>query len=204
MSFSFRSPLLMNRSDTALVIIDVQEKLLPHVFEHERVSWNISRLIRGAGILGVEVGGSEQYPQGLGRTIDLILGPLKSLSRQAIGEKTMFSCRECESIFSAFSERGIHNLLLCGIETHVCVAQTALDLLSHGFNVFVSIDAVGTRFPIDHETALRRMENSGVTLTTTEAALFEWCEKSGSDEFKQISKLVREPPSSRCEKNSRG
>ena len=192
MTYSFRSPLLMNRNDTALIVIDVQEKLLPLVRDHQRIVWNISRLLSGAGTLGVQVIGTEQYPQGLGNTIESIAGPLRSLSRQSVAEKTMFSCRECASIFSTFSEHGVCNILLCGIETHVCVAQTALDLVATGFNVFVCVDAVGTRNELDHSTALRRLENCGVTPTTTEAALFEWCEDSKNDEFKAISKLVRE------------
>lgn len=194
MSFTFRSPLLMNRDDSALVVIDVQEKLLPLVGDFERITWNILRLLSGAETLGVEVVGTEQYPQGLGGTVASIAGRLKTLSRQSVAEKTMFSCRECAALFSTLSGNGIHNLLLCGIETHVCVAQTALDLLAQGFNVFVCVDAVGARHEIDHQTALRRLENSGVTPTTTESALLEWCVKSGSDEFKAISKLVRESP----------
>jgi len=106
----------------------------------------------------------------------------------------MFSCRECDSTFKELSSQGVHNLLICGIESHICVAQSSLDLLSQGFNVFVCVDAVGARHAIDHETALRRLENSGVVLTTTEAVLFEWCEKSGSDQFKQISKIVQQQP----------
>ena len=95
-------------------------------------------------------------------------------------------------MFDGLSESGIYNLLLCGIESHVCVAQSALDLLAQGFNVFVCVDAIGARSAVDHRVAIRRLENSGVTLTTTEAALFEWCEKAGSKNFKQISKLVQQ------------
>ena len=87
---------------------------------------------------------------------------------------------------------GIHRVLVCGIETHVCVQQTVLDLLAAGFQVLVAVDAVSSRFAIDHETALRRMEASGALLTTTEAALFEWCGEAGKAEFKEISKLAKE------------
>ena len=187
----FRSPLLMNRDDSALVVIDVQEKLLPVIANHAELSWNIVRLLEGAGILGVSVCGTEQYPKGLGKTVGTIAGPMKSVSDQPVAEKTMFSCRECDSLFTHLAANGIHNLLLCGIETHVCVAQTAFDLMAQGFNVLVCVDAVGSRHSVDHETALRRMENCGVTPTTTEAALFEWCEQAGSSEFKKISKLVQ-------------
>jgi nicotinamidase-related amidase len=188
----FRSPLLMNRGDTALVVIDVQEKLLPLISNHENLTWNIGRLLQGAGILGVAACATEQYPKGLGGTVEAIAKRLASVTNLEVATKTMFSCRQCHLVFEGLAEQGIHNLLLCGIETHVCVAQTALDLTANGFNVLVCVDAVGSRHAIDHQTALRRMENCGVTPTTTEAVLFEWCEKAGSDEFKRISKLVQQ------------
>jgi nicotinamidase-related amidase len=189
---SFRSPLLMNADDSALMVIDLQEKLVPHISNHAQIVWNISRLIEGAGALGVAVCGTEQYPKGLGGTVEPIASLLQANSQQGVPEKTMFSCRECDSLVDGLSETGIHNLLLCGIETHVCVAQSALDLMAQGFNVFVCVDAIGARSPVDHRVAIRRLENSGVTLTTTEAALFEWCEQAGSEKFKKISKLVQQ------------
>jgi nicotinamidase-related amidase len=85
-------------------------------------------------------------------------------------------------------------VLLAGIEAHVCVQQTALDLIANGYRVYVAVDAIGARHVTDHDTALRRMELAGVTLTTTEAALFEWCRESAAAEFKPISALVRETP----------
>jgi nicotinamidase-related amidase len=99
-------------------------------------------------------------------------------------------------LFESLPDSGIHKLLLAGIEAHVCVQQTVLDLLTHGFHVFVAADAVGSRFEFDRDIALRRMESAGVNLTTTEAALFEWCEAAGTPEFKQVSALVREEPPS--------
>jgi nicotinamidase-related amidase len=85
-------------------------------------------------------------------------------------------------------------LLICGIETHVCIQQSALDLLADGWRVYVAVDAVGSRHELDHQTALRRMEASGAMLTTVESSLFEWCEAAGTPEFKQISRIVRENP----------
>lgn len=182
-----RSPELMSRGDTALVVIDVQEKLIPHVAGQARIVWNIRRLVDGAKILGLPVLGSEQYPQGLGPTVGELasgLGPLPA--------KVAFSCGGCAGLFDGLRERGIHRLLLTGIETHVCVQQSAYDLLTAGFRVYLAVDAVGSRYSIDREIALRRLEMSGITLTTTEAALFEWCERAGTPEFKAISQLVRE------------
>jgi nicotinamidase-related amidase len=95
-------------------------------------------------------------------------------------------------LFEPLSERGVTKILLAGIETHVCVAQTALDLLHEGFRVYLAVDALGSRNEVDRQVALQRLDASGCTLTTTEAAIFEWCAVAGTPEFKQISALVRE------------
>src|SRR5262245_8197759 len=184
-----RSPELMNRDDKALLVVDMQAKLLPLIVGHSRIIWNIRRLIDGAKILSVPFAATEQYPQGLGPTTPELAELLGS-----IPAKTAFSCGECGQIFTAWRDRGIWKILVCGIETHVCVGQTVHDLLGEGFNVYVAADAVGARGQIDHDISLRGMDSAGATLTTTEAALFEWCERAGSPEFKQISQLVREQP----------
>jgi nicotinamidase-related amidase len=184
-----RSPELMNRDDAALLVVDMQARLLPLIAGGSRVIWNVRRLIDGAKILGVPVAATEQYPQGLGPT-----APELAQRLGAIPPKLAFSCGECGEIFSVWRDRGIWKILVCGIETHVCVGQTVHDLLGEGFRVYVAADAVGARGGLDHEIALRRMDSSGATLTTTEAALFEWCGRAGSPEFKQISQLVRETP----------
>ena len=182
----FRSPFLMNRDDSALIVIDVQERLLPHIEGRERLLWNIGRLIDGATALGINVVATEQYPKGLGATTKVVSDKLNL----PLPEKLMFSCRECDSLVRQFQALGIRNLLLAGIETHVCVAQSALDYMAAGFNVFVCVDAVGSRFSVDREIAIRRMESCGVIPTTTEAALFEWCEKAGTPELKIVSQLA--------------
>jgi len=182
-----RSPELMSRDDTALLVVDMQERLLPFIRQGAQVIWNVRRLIDGARILGLEVAATEQYPKGL--------GPTAAVLAERLGEipaKLAFSCGECGEIFRRLAERGRPKVLVAGVETHVCVQQTVLDLLADGFRVYVAVDAVGSRFEIDYQTALRRMESAGATLTTTEAALFEWCEAAGTPEFKQISQLVRE------------
>lgn len=185
-----RSPLLMNPDDTALIVIDVQEKLLPLIDQHEALVNNLRQLLAAAKILKLPVACTEQYPKGLGPTVAPIADALGQLDQCRIAEKIMFSCRECDSLFRELSAQGIHKLLLCGIESHVCVAQTALDMLASGFDVFLCVDAIGSRKPVDHRIAIRRLESAGCTLTTTEAAMFEWCVKAGSDSFKAISKLV--------------
>src|SRR5215211_4633933 len=151
-----RSPELMNRDDAALLVVDMQAKLLPLIDGQQRIVWNCRRLIDGAKILGVPIAATEQYPQGLGPTATELAERLG-----AITAKLAFSCGECGEIFSAWREKGIWKILVCGIETHVCVGQTVHDLLGEGFRVYVAADAVGARYSIDHEIALKRMDSAG-------------------------------------------
>jgi len=178
----------MSVGDTALLVVDVQEKLVPAIPDSERVIWNIGRLIDAAKFLGLRIVATEQYPKGLGPTVAELaqrLGPIPA--------KTTFSCGGCPGLLEELESQGIHKILACGIECHVCVQQTVLDLLSAGWRVYVAIDAVASRFERDYRTALGRMDSSGAVLTTTEAALFEWCQEACTPEFKQISQLVRLP-----------
>lgn len=183
-----RSPELMNRDDSALLVVDMQARLLPLIADHKRVTWNVGRLIDGAKILGVPIAATEQYPQGLGPTAPELAERLGT-----IPAKLAFSCGECGDIFTGWRDKGIWKILVCGIETHVCVGQTVHDLLGEGFRVYIAADAVAARGQIDHDIALRRMDSAGATLTTTEAALFEWCGRAGSPEFKQLSQLIKQP-----------
>lgn len=178
----------MSRDDTALLVIDVQEKLLPAIAGAPRVVWNIRRLIDAAVALGLPVLATEQYPKGLGPTT----GELAERLPEPIPSKLTFSAGGCPGLFDEVQQRGIHKILVCGIEAHVCVQQTVLDLLADGRRVYVAVDAVGSRFETDYRTALARMDSAGATLTTAEAAMFEWCEAAGTPEFKQISRLAVE------------
>ena len=189
---SFRSPLLMNRDDTAVLVVDVQEKLLPHIHESATVTWNVGRLLKAANALGVKYCVTEQYPKGLGATVAEVMQNATSPVSGSVPEKLMFSCRECSSLFDQLVAAGVRRILVCGIEAHVCVLQSVLDLVSSGFEVYVCVDAIGSRSQHDKEIALKRMEASGATLVTTEMTMFEWCEVAGSAEFKVISKLAQE------------
>lgn len=182
-----RSPELMSASDTGLLVVDVQQKLISLIDGHPRIVWNIRRLIDGAKLLGLPVLASEQYPQGLGPTVP-------ELASRVTGtcDKTAFSCGGAGELTKQLRSHERRKWLVCGIEAHVCIQQTAIDLLGEGFRIYVAIDAIGSRYRVDYETALRRLESSGAMLTTVEAALFEWCEDAKSPQFKQISQLVRE------------
>jgi nicotinamidase-related amidase len=185
-----RSLELMSADDSLLLVVDVQEKLIRLIPGYERIVWNIGRLVDGAKILSLPVLGSEQYPQGLGPTTPALaekLGPLPG--------KIAFSCGGCGEVMSALQQSGRTKVLIVGIEAHVCVLQTALDLLASGYRVYLAVDAIGARHEVDYQTALRRLEACGASLVTTEMALFEWCRVAGTPQFKQISALVRELPS---------
>lgn len=184
-----RSPELMNPDDAALLVVDVQVRLVRLIPGHRKLVWNVRRLLDAARVLGVAAAATEQYPQGLGSTT-----PELTPYFGDIPSKLAFSAGECSAIFRTWRDQGRWKIVVCGIETHVCVAQTAFDLLAEGFRVFVPLDAVGARHALDHDTALRRLDSSGATLTTTEAVLFEWCVRAGTPQFKQISQLVRETP----------
>jgi len=178
----------MSADDTAVLVIDVQEKLIGLIPDQARLIWNVGRLLEGARLFGVPALASEQYPQGLGTTV-----PEIARHFDHIPSKTLFSCRACPEQFHDLFDRGVHRLLLAGIETHVCVLQTAFDLMAAGFQIFVAVDATGSRNRLDREIALRRLEASGALLTTTESALFEWCEDARCEAFSGLRPLIAQP-----------
>ena len=171
----------------ALLVVDVQEKLLPAIDGAETLLENTLRLVRGAGLLAVPTFATEQYPRGLGPTV----GPLALLipDRPA---KTTFHSLGAPGIVEGLERLGVRHVTLAGIEAHVCVAQTALELLRLGYAVQVAADAVGSRFTIDRDFALRRLERAGAVVTTTEAVLFEWIGDAADPRFKAFSALIKE------------
>jgi nicotinamidase-related amidase len=183
-----RSPELLSVENSRLLIVDVQEKLLPLIPVAERLIHNCRRLLDGAKILSVPSFGTEQYPKGLGRTTPQLaerLGPLPS--------KVEFSCVPVLGWGEAAQVADDRDqVVVAGMETHVCVLQTVLDLIAAGFRVYVPADAVASRSEIDWRIALDRMASSGATVTTVESVLFEWCQKAGTPAFKEIQKLIIE------------
>jgi nicotinamidase-related amidase len=183
-----RSNELLSRSDSRLLIVDVQEKLMPAIPVAGQLIRNCRRLIQGAKILGVPISATEQYPQGLGGTVAELASEL-----DAPATKVRFSGAECLNWGLAAEQPGDRfKLVVAGIEAHVCVLQTALDFLAQGFRVYVPADAVASRHKLDWKMALSRLADSGAILTTTESVLFEWCEAAATAEFKQISRLIRD------------
>jgi nicotinamidase-related amidase len=182
-----RHPSQMSPADTGLLIIDVQEKLVPLIRFANSVVRNITFLIDGARILDIPVQATEQYPKGLGATVPEIAERVKDRP-----DKVAFSCCAIAPVIENFRRAGRSKIVLAGIETHVCVLHTALDLLALDFRVYVAVDAVASRGAIDHDTSLRRIERAGAILTTAEMTVFEWVGGAGSPRFKEISRLVQE------------
>ena len=170
----------------ALLVVDVQEKLMARIIDRDLIIAQAVRLIRAAEVLQIPVFATEQYPEGLGPTVD----ELARLIPDRPG-KTTFHCCGAPQFLEQLYGRQIRHVTLVGIEAHVCVAQTALELLHLGFGVQVPADAVGSRSRLDWEFALRRLETAGAVVTTAEAVLFEWTECSDRKEFKAISELVK-------------
>ena len=183
-----RSPDLLARQQSRLLIVDVQERLVPSIADKSRVVAKCRLLVRAAQLLAVPVITAEQYPAGLGPTVTELA--------ELLPDRQSKTCFSAAGLFNpgAIDETGDDRpqVLVAGIETHVCVLQTALDLAANGYQVFVAADATGSRSEIDRQLALQRLANSGVILLTAESALFEWCETSTAPEFKQISQLVKE------------
>ncbi len=183
-----RSHELLSRTESKLLIVDVQVKLVPLIANAERMISNCRRLIAGAKILDVPAFATEQYPKGLGATV----GALQELLG-SIPEKHRFSCAEVLNWGMAAEQADNRfQIVVAGIESHVCVLQTVFDLLAAGFQVFVPADAIASRGELDWKIALDRMSSGGAVITTTESVLFEWCERSGTAEFKQISQLIKD------------
>jgi nicotinamidase-related amidase len=180
-------PTQMSARDTGLLIIDVQEKLLPKVLDAGALARNLAFLIDGARLLDMPVQATEQYPRGLGPTVAELAGRLPERP-----DKVAFSCCAIPAVVERFQRGARPKIVLAGIETHVCVLHTALDLLALDFRVYVAVDAIGSRSRIDHDVALRRMEQAGAILTTSETCLFEWIGGSNHPQFKAISQLVQE------------
>jgi nicotinamidase-related amidase len=176
------------RAKAGLVVIDIQERLLPSIFESERVVKNTVKLIKGARVLGIPVLVTEQYKKGLGATIPAIATEIANLS---LMEKVAFSACGAAGFEKVLKKQKVSDIILCGIEAHVCVSQTCLDLLDQGFRVFVVVDAISSRTTENHFIAVERMRSAGAVVVSTEMVLFELLEKAGTNEFKQILALVK-------------
>ena len=178
--------MLLHKEKSCLVVVDVQEKLTPHVGHVDNLVMNCQWLMRLASELDIPLLVSEQYRHGLGPTIE----PLRKLMPGKTDiDKFHFSCYRDPSFQKHWQMTNKKQAILVGIETHVCILQTALDLQDNGVEVFVVVDAVSSRFELDHRYALERMQQSGVQLVTREMVFFEWMEQANTPAFKALSKV---------------
>ena len=177
--------MLMRIETSALLVVDIQERLLPAVHDNARVVANSVWLIRVAQRLGVPVLASEQYPQGLGGTVAAIR---ELLPAEAFVDKVHFSCAAEQGCMRRIDALDREQVVIVGIEAHVCVLQTALELHAAGKEVYLVADAVSSRAPGDVQLALERMRAAGVQVVSREMVVFEWLRQAGTDSFRAISR----------------
>jgi nicotinamidase-related amidase len=178
------------KDKTVLLIIDIQSKLFPSIYENQKLEQNVIKLINGLDAIGgIPVIVTEQYSKGIGPTIDSVKELLNG-KYQPI-EKMSFSCCDNPEFMTALKATGKKNLIIIGIESHVCVLQTVIDLIEKDYNPVVIEDCVSSRNINDKNIAIERMRYEGAIISSYESILFELCRYSGTDEFKKMSKIVK-------------
>ena len=180
---------LLSAADSQLVIIDIQERLAPTISGSEAALKATLLLVAIATRLGVPISVTEQYAKGLGPSVAALRAALPNES--ATFDKMHFSAMREPEIAAQLAQNGRSSMIICGMEAHVCVLQTALDAKEAGYAVYLAADAVGSRVPFSVETALRRMERAGIHIVTSEMIAFEWLERAGTDDFKAIAPLLK-------------
>jgi nicotinamidase-related amidase len=180
---------MLNEKDSLILIIDVQEKLLNAVFNSETVSKNAEIIAKAAGILNIPVVVTEQYPVGLGSTVDNLAEALSDTTRYF--EKSTFSAFDNPEIVEIIRLSRCKQIILFGIETHICVNQTANALIEADYDVSVVADACGSRSEIEYQAGLDRIKENGGHIITTEIALFEWLKSAQHPMFKEVQKLIK-------------
>ena len=179
---------LMDRNDTLFLVVDYQERLLPAMYDKEVVEDRVIRLAKGMKKMGIPHIVTQQYPKGIGQTVPEIA--------EAIGkfepiDKTTFSCFGCGEFVSALEKADKGTIVIIGIEAHICLQQTVIDLLAKGYRVYIPADCVSSRSAYDKNWSLDRMAHAGAIVTTYEAILYELIRDSKAEEFKAISKIVK-------------
>jgi nicotinamidase-related amidase len=184
-----RHPNMLDPAKAALVIIDVQEAFRPAMPEFATVATRIGRLAKAASLLGVPIVVTEHYPKGLGHVVDEVRSALPA--DQKIIAKTAFSCCGEQTFAEHVNQLGASQALLCGLETHVCVCQTASDLIASGVQVHLAVDCVLSRTADSRAAGLTRMQNTGVIVSTMEMALFELMQDAKHPQFRAVHQLLK-------------
>lgn len=178
----------IERKLSAGLVIDIQEKLYPHMDQKEELLRRTSILLEGFRVLDIPIVLTEQYPKGLGPTLEAISS---LLGKEPVFEKISFSCCGEAAVSDRLKSMERPILILCGIEAHVCVLQTVVDLREEGYAVVVVEDCISSRNPEDKRVAVERMRSEGAIISTCESVLFELARVAGTEEFKAISRLVK-------------
>jgi nicotinamidase-related amidase len=185
----------MHRERSQLLIVDLQEKVTPAVQNAASVVEVCSRLVHIAGRLGVPVTVSQHYAKGLGPIVEPLRAALDALDEKAVTlDKVHFSCVSDEALhqrFDALRDHGRGQVVVAGIEAHVCVGQTVLDLIADGFEVYVAADGVSSRSGRSRLLSLKRIRQAGGYVVDSEMVMFEWLEKAGTPEFKELIGLLK-------------
>lgn len=182
-------PFLLDRKRTALAVIDMQEGFRSVIADFAEVAARIGLMVQGCALLGVPIVVTEQYPKGLGRTAEEIAPHLPTGTAPI--EKLSFSACGAGEFDLWLRERHIEQVMICGIEAHICVSQTAHDLLQLGYQVHLISDAITTRLPHNREVAFSKMQRAGAVMSSVEAALFELLRSAEAAEFKAVQRLIK-------------
>ena len=173
--------------ETLLLIMDMQEKLIKNIKGDQLLIFNIKKLIDACNLLNVRIAITEQNPLKLGMTLESVLDN----NKYPKFEKMEFSCSKNDRFINYIKKYDFKNIIVCGIESHICILQTSIDLLTKGFNVLIPRDAIGSRSDIDNDTAFLRLISSGAVAATTESLICELCKSSNRKEFREISKILK-------------
>ena len=176
------------KEDTLLIIVDVQERLFPYIAENIKLSQSIIKLLEGIKVFDIPVFLTEQYKKGLGETIPEVKS---TINPDFIYEKLAFSCCDEPVFMQKLEATGKRNIILCGIESHICILQTTIDLIKNNFQPILVEDCVSSRKLTDKQFAVDRMRQEGAIVTTYESVLFELCRFAGTDQFKAIAKIIK-------------
>ena len=178
---------ILLEDETLLLIVDVQEKLIKNIKDYQLIIFNIKKLIDTCNLLNVRIAITEQNPLKLGKTLEAII----ENNEYSYFEKMEFSCSKNMNFIKYISEYNFKNIIVCGIETHICILQTCIDLLQKDLNILIPRDAIGSRHEIDNDTAFIRLALSGAVASTTESLICELCKTSSRKEFKEVSKILK-------------
>ena len=173
--------------ETLLLIVDMQQKLISNIKRNQQLIFNIKKLIDTCNLLNVRIAITEQNPLKLGMTLESVLDN----NKYPKFEKMEFSCSKNDRFINYIKKYDFKNIIVCGIESHICVLQTSIELLAEGFNILIPRDAIGSRSEVDNDTAFLRLILSGAVASTTESIICELCKTSNRKEFREISKILK-------------